>query len=118
MLTSNDVQTRLSFSHFSAKHCDSNPDLRSVETQAFKSNPFQSLQIKLANMEQMSRKIEEHNTPETLFSLPERIVSAESVIYLVKQFRKMKKLILKCMPQEDAEIVNSVKDYYQQVSIK
>ena len=73
--------------------------------------------MKLANMDQMSRNIEEHNAPETLFSLRERMVGAESVIYLVKQFRKMKNLVLEWMPPEDAEIVNSVKDYYQQVSI-
>ena len=77
--------------------------------------PSFSVDVKLASVEQMSQNIEGLNSPETLHGLPERIVSSESVVYLVKQFRKLKNLISKSIPEDDIQTLNSIEEYYHQV---
>ena len=77
--------------------------------------PSFSVDVKLASVEQMSRNIEGLNSPETLHGLPERIVSSESVVYLVKQFRRLKNLIVKSILEDEIQTLNSIEEYYHQV---
>ena len=77
-----------------------------------------TVHVRLANMDQMQKNIESMNSPETLYGLAERTISTESVIYLMKQFRKFKSLILKSIPQDKNDIYSSIDDYYHQVKIR
>ena len=63
----------------------------------------------------MAKNIEGFSSPDTLYGLVERTISIESVVYLIKQFRKIKGLILKSIPQDENDIYSSIDDYYQQV---
>ena len=75
-----------------------------------------SVQVNLANVNQMNQNLVHGlNSPETLFGLAERTISSESVVYLIKQFRKLKALILKSIPQDEEEIFKSIDEYYHQV---
>ena len=74
-----------------------------------------SVHVNLANLDRMIQNIEGLNSPETLYGIAERTISSESVVYLIKQFRKLKPLILKSIPQDEDEIFNSVDEYYSQV---
>ena len=74
-----------------------------------------SVHVRLANMEQMNKNIEGLSSPDTLYGLAERTISTESVIYLIKQFRRLKALILKAIPQDENDIYSSIDDYYHQV---
>ena len=65
----------------------------------------------------MAKNIEGLSSPDSLYGLAERTISTESVVYLIKQFRKMKSLILKSIPQDENDIYSSIDDYYQQVII-
>ena len=74
-----------------------------------------SVRVRLADVNQMKKNIESLNSPETLYGLAERTISTESVVYLIKQFRKMKTLVLKSIPQDENDIYSSIDDYYHQV---
>ena len=63
----------------------------------------------------MAKNVESLSSPDSLYGLAERTISTESVVYLIKQFRKMKSLILKSIPQDENDIYSSIDDYYQQV---
>ena len=76
-----------------------------------------SVQVRLPNMDQMSKNIDGLTSPDSLYGLAERTISTESVVYLIKQFRKMKALILKSIPQNENDIYSSIDDYYQQVRL-
>ena len=76
-----------------------------------------SVQVRLPNMDQMSKNIDGLTSPDSLYGLAERTISTESVVYLIKQFRKMKALILKSIPQNENDIYSSIDDYYQQVQL-
>ena len=66
-------------------------------------------------MDQMAKNIDGLTSSDSLFGLAERTISTESVVYLIKQFQKMKRLILKSIPQDENDIYSSIDDYYQQV---
>ena len=68
-------------------------------------------------MDQMSKNIDGLTSPDSLYGLAERTISTESVVYLIKQFRKMKALIVKSIPQNENDIYSSIDDYYQQVKV-
>ena len=68
-------------------------------------------------MDQMAKNIDGLTSPDSLYGLAERTISTESVVYLIKQFRKLKALILKSIPQNENDIYSSIDDYYQQVQL-
>ena len=74
-----------------------------------------SVQVRLPSMDQMAKNIDGLTSSDSLFGLAERTISTESVVYLIKQFQKMKRLILKSIPQDENDIYSSIDDYYQQV---
>ena len=73
-----------------------------------------SVNVRLPNLDQMSKNIEGFTSPDTLYGLAERTISSESVVYLIRQFLKMKYLILKSINQDENDIHSSIEEYYHQ----
>ena len=92
----------------------SNPSNRPTTLGALPKCSF-SVQVRLPSMDQMAKNIDGLTSSDSLFGLAERTISTESVVYLIKQFQKMKRLILNSIPQDENDIYSSIDEYYQQV---
>ena len=74
-------------------------------------NPSDSLDLELAGLN-FQVNLED---PETLHGFAERYVAAGSVLYVVDQFRELKKTILQSVPKEEEGDDDFIDDYFSKV---